>query len=143
MSEIGIKINIEVSSGATYRELSANSKLLFFRASWVADYPDAENFLTLFYSRNFSPSGPNYTHYSNPVYDSLYLKSLNEKNDSIRNTFYKEMDRKIMEDAVVVPLYYDEAIRFVGNNIQGFNCNQMNLLNLKEVKKTNNDTDSR
>ncbi|MGM0532280.1 MAG: ABC transporter substrate-binding protein, partial [Bacteroidota bacterium] len=40
LSEIGIKINIEVSTGATFRDMVANSKLLFFRGSWIADYPD-------------------------------------------------------------------------------------------------------
>lgn len=135
LQEIGIKIKIEVNTGATFREMTASAKLMFFRASWVADYPDAENYLTLFYSKNFSPSGPNYTHYKNNAYDSLYVKSMNEINDSIRSKYYYQMDKMIIDDAVIVPLYYDEVVRFVQNNIEGFNCNPMNLLNLKKVKK--------
>jgi peptide/nickel transport system substrate-binding protein len=45
------------------------------------------------------------------------------------------MNQIIIDDAVVVPLYYDEVIRFVKNDISGFESNPMNLLNLKYVKK--------
>jgi len=34
-------------------------------------------------------------------------------------------------------LYYDEVVRFVHHNINGFESNPMNLLNLKYVSKTN------
>jgi len=113
----------------------ANSKLEFFRGSWIADYPDAENYLALFYSKNFSPIGPNYTHYSNPKFDLLYEQAMLETNDIKRYSLYQEMNNLLSNDAVVVPLYYDEVIRFVSNNIKGFESNPMNLLILKNVKK--------
>jgi peptide/nickel transport system substrate-binding protein len=135
LAQFGIEINIDVSTGAIFRDMVANSKLNFFRGSWIADYPDAENYLTLFYSKNFSPSGPNYTHYYNPKYDELYEKAMLVVNDSIRYQLYHNMNKIIMDDAVVVPLYYDEVIRFVNTGIKGFESNPMNLLNLKQVKK--------
>ena len=49
-------------------------KLSIFRGSWVADYPDAENYLFIFHSKNFSPNGPNYTHYKNDEFDALFEK---------------------------------------------------------------------
>lgn len=137
LSQFGININIDVSTGATFREMVANSKLEFFRGSWIADYPDAENYMALFYSKNFSPAGPNYTHYSNKVFDHLYEKAMNETNDSLRFNIYNQMDQIIINDAVVVPLYYDEVVRFVNKNIEGLESNPMNLLNLKKVTKIN------
>ena len=131
LSEFGIKIEIDINTGATYRELVANSKLEFFRGSWIADYPDAENYLALFYSKNHSPNGPNYTQFSNINYDQLYEKSMLEVVDSLRFKIYNKMDQIIIDEAVVVPLYYDEVIRFVNNDIFGFESNPMNLLNLK------------
>ena len=50
LSELGIKISIDVNPPATLKELKAQAKLPFFRASWIADYPDEENYLSLFYS---------------------------------------------------------------------------------------------
>jgi peptide/nickel transport system substrate-binding protein len=135
LSQFGIEIHIDVSTGATFREMVAHSKLEFFRGSWIADYPDAENYMALFYSKNFSPTGPNYTHYANQSFDYLYQKAMEQTVDSIRYKLYRQMDRIIIADAVVVPLYYDEVVRFVHHNINGFESNPMNLLNLKYVSK--------
>ena len=57
LEKIGLNISIEVIPGSSLREAKANGKLDFFRASWVADYPSAENYLSLFYSKNLSPNG--------------------------------------------------------------------------------------
>ena len=137
LSQFGIKIDINVSTGATFRDMVANSKLEFFRGSWIADYPDAENYLALFYSKNFSPIGPNYTHYSNPKFDLLYELAMLETNDVKRYILYQKMNELLSNDAVVVPLYYDEVIRFVSNNVIGLESNPMNLLILKNVQKSN------
>ena len=137
LSQFGIEIIININTGATFRDMVANSKLEFFRGSWIADYPDAENYLALFYSKNFSPGGPNYTHYFNLEYDRLYEEAMLQTNDSIRHLLYHKMNKKIITDAVVVPLYYDEVVRFVNNSISGFESNPMNLLNLKYVQKIN------
>lgn len=135
LSQFGIEINIDVNTGATFRDMVANSKLEFFRGSWIADYPDAENYMALFYSKNHSPGGPNYTQYFNPDYDKLYEEAMHETDDNLRFELYNKMNRIIIDDAVIVPLYYDEVVRFVKNNISGFESNPMNLLNLKRVKK--------
>jgi ABC-type oligopeptide transport system substrate-binding subunit len=113
----------------------ATSKLNFFRGSWIADYPDAENYLSLFYGKNFCPNGPNYTHFNDITYDKLYEQALSEMNDSLRAKLYQQMDKIIIDNAVVVPLYYDRVLRFTSNNISGLNSNAMNLLDLKRVRK--------
>ncbi len=138
LSQFGIEIIIDVNTGATFRNMVANSKLEFFRGSWIADYPDGENYLALFYSKNFSPNGPNYTHYSNPEYDKLYEQAMLKVDEKKRQVLYQKMNAIIIDDAVVVPLYYDEVVRFVKNNIKGFESNPMNLLNLKYVKIKSN-----
>ena len=45
------------------------------------------------------------------------------------------MDEIIIDNAVVVPLYYDKVLRFSQKNISGFESNAMNLLDLKRVRK--------
>jgi len=132
---LGIRIKLESNQAAQHREMVAHSKLNFFRASWVADYPDAENYLALFYSKNFTPEGPNYTRFSNPTFDQLYETSLKETDMQKRKKFYIEMDNIIMEEAPVVVLYYDQSVRLSQNNITHLGNNGMNLLNLKRVIK--------
>jgi peptide/nickel transport system substrate-binding protein len=133
--QVGIKMEIDVNQAASLRQMVANSKLPFFRGSWIADYADPENYLALFYSPNFCPAGANYTHYSNPQYDRLYEQARGETNDSIRLTLYRQMDRMLMRDAPVVVLYYDKVLRFVQKDVQGLGINSMNLLVLKHVSK--------
>ena len=135
LEQIGIRIEIAKLQPAILRQFISKSQIPFFRGSWIADYPDAENYLSLFYSKNFAPNGPNYTHYSNPQFDKLYEQSQSTPNDSVRHLLYQQMDNLIMEDAPVVILYYDQVLRFVQNNIDGMENNAMNLLTLKRVRK--------
>ena len=132
LEEIGLKIKVEVVQKSLLLEETAKSQALFFRGSWIADYPDAENFLSVFYSKN--PAPPNYTRYDNPVFDRLYEKALLETSDSLRYFLYRQMDQIMIDDAPVIPLWYDEVIRLVNKDIQGFKPNGLNLLELRNVK---------
>jgi ABC-type transport system substrate-binding protein len=131
LSRIGIKINIDVMPPATLRETVAKGEAAFFRASWIADYPDAENYLALFYSPNQSPAGPNYTHFSNPLFDKLYEKSITITDDSLRQTIYSQMDKIVIDEAPVVFLFYDQSVRFFDKNIEGLSNNPLNHLDLR------------
>jgi len=135
VGELGIELLIEVSPPAAVKEMKAQAKIPFFRASWIADYPDAENYLSLFYSPNFCPRGPNYTHFSNPEFDRLYEQAMSTVNDPARFVLYQSMEQIVMEEAPVVILYYDQVLRFVREGVSGLGNNPMNLLNLKRVKK--------
>lgn len=135
LRELGITIKIEVQPASSLSEAISHNKIIFFRKSWVADYPDEENFLSIFYSKNASPKGFNYTHFSDPNYDRLYEKALVEKSDSLRYEYYREMDRLMLQESPIVPLYYDEVLRLVQNNVAGLKANAMNILSLKNVKK--------
>lgn len=132
----GIRIKVLKIQSAMLRQFISQSEIAFFRGSWIADYPDAENYLSLFYSANFCPDGPNYTHYRNAAFDRLYTRARHTVNDSLRRQYYLKMDRMVMEDAPVVVLYYDQVLRFVGKNILNMENNAMNLLNLKRVRKS-------
>lgn len=135
LSKIGIELKIDVSPPATLKENIAQSRIPFFRGSWIADYPDAENYLSLFYSGNFTPQGPNYTLYNNPAFDRLFLEASSITHDSLRFEAYTRLDSIIMQDAPVVVLFYDRVLRFTRSGISGLGSNPMNLLVLKHVKK--------
>ena len=113
-------------------ELTSNSRALFFRGSWIADYPDAENYLSVFYSKN--PAPPNYTRYKNPEFDELFEKALAETNDSLRYQLYQQADQVMINDAPVIPLWYDKVIHLVQPNVKGFEANSLNLLELRRTR---------
>ena len=135
LQQIGIKIQVEAIQKSLLLEQTSKSQALFFRGSWIADYPDAENYLSVFYSKN--PAPPNYTRYENPVFDALYEKAIAEKNDSLRYTMYQQMDQLVITDAPVVPLWYDMVIHLVHTNIINFTPTSLNLLELRwaDIKK--------
>lgn len=135
MGKLGLDVQVVVTPPATLRQEIAQGKKEFFRASWIADYPDAQNYLSLFYSKNFKPKGPNATHYSNSTFDTLYEKSFEITNDSLRFKTYQQMDTLLMKTAPIVPLYYDEVLRFHHNNVKGMTINPINMLQLKRVWK--------
>lgn len=135
LQKTGLTVHVDVIPAATLKEAKANGKLDLFRASWVADYPDAENYLSLYYSENFAPKGPNYTHFKNVQFDEWFEKSFTETNTKQRELLYSKMDSLVMQKAPVVPLFYDEVIRFTRKNISGLGINPINLLDLKRVKK--------
>lgn len=139
LAKIGLNIDINVVPGPTLRDGRATGKFSFFRANWGADYPDAENFLSLYYSENFAPEGPNYTHYKNDEYDKLYLESFKISDEKERAKIYEKMDSLMMESAPIVPLFYDQTSIFMNKNVKGFNMSPVKLLDLTRVYKTKND----
>ncbi len=135
MEEVGIPIQVEIIQKSLLLEQTAKSQALFFRGSWIADYPDAENYMAMFYSKN--PAPPNYTRYHNPAFDLLYEKGLLENNDSMRYALYRQMDQLVINDAPVIPIWYDMAIHLVQPNISGFYPNALNLLELRKTRIAN------
>ena len=135
LQSIGLTITIEVIPPSSLKSVKSNGKVDLFRASWVADYPDAQNYLSLFYSANFAPNGPNYTHFKDEQFDVLYEQALLETNQATRVDLYKKMDALVIEKAPVVVLFYDEVIRFTAVNIKGLGINPTNLLELKNIQK--------
>ena len=135
LAENNIKISISVDKASVLKQAVSSCEYNFFKKSWVGDYADEENFMGLFYSKNFAPVGFNFTHYKNPEFDILFEKVIKEQNREVKNAMYQKMDQMIIDDAPVIPLYYDQAIRLVHKNIKGLTTNPMNLLNLKTVKK--------
>lgn len=136
LQKTGLQVNVDVIPPSSLRDGKANGQIDFFRASWIADYPDAENYLSLYYSKNFAPNGPNYTHFKNEAFDKMYEAAYLETDPDLRAELYTKMDSLIMDEAPIVPLFYDEVVRFTRKNVEGLGINPTNLVELKSVKKT-------
>lgn len=132
LEESGIPVQVDVLQKSLLLTMTSGSRAAFFRGSWIADYPDAENYLSVFYSKN--PAPPNYTRYKSASFDALFEKALKEDNDSLRYKLYRQADQVMIEDAPVVPLWYDKVVRLVQPNVKGFKPNALNLLELRKVK---------
>jgi len=112
MSRIGIQINLNYNNGpAFYEKLERRQAQMFF-LSWVGDYPDAENFLQLFYGPNASP-GPNRCNYRDAAFDVLYDRIKVMPDSDERTELYKEMAEIVVEDCpwIFAYQYLNVALR--------------------------------
>ncbi|MCH2197180.1 MAG: ABC transporter substrate-binding protein [Flavobacteriales bacterium] len=134
-SKIGIQVEIDVLAGSAHREKVSRSQAMMFRKSWLADYASAENFLALFHTKNFTPGGPNYTHYSSAEFDSLYERAVTTTNDLSRRQLYRQMDSLVMDASPVIPLFYDQVSHFIRHDVMSLETNPVNMLDLKRAKK--------
>jgi peptide/nickel transport system substrate-binding protein len=132
LGQLGWSIAVDIVPSATLRSEKSAGTLDFFRASWIADYPDAQNYALLFASAMKAPSGPNYSRYSNEAYDQLY-DQLVVATDDAKSEIAARADSLLMSDAACVPLYYDEVIRVFPKGVQGLKTNALNALLLNEV----------
>ena len=130
---IGFDVQVDVNPPAALREQIAQGKTSWFRGSWVADYPDAENYLSLFYSPNRAPAGPNYTRFKNNEFDKLYERARSCPDAERRKVLYRSMDSLVMAQAPVMVLYYDQILHFTHPGVTGLRTNAMNNLDLRRV----------
>lgn len=136
VSSVGFKVKIDNGEGAALRRRIGAGELNLWRASWIADYPDPENYLALFYSKNKAPDGPNTTRFSSKQFDELYEKAMLITDFKERNEVYKQLDQMVMDEMPVIPLYYDRVVRLMRKNVSGLESNALNMLVLKKVKKS-------
>ncbi len=120
MDRIGVVVNPSYNNAPAFFKKIERRQAQMFRLSWVADYPDAENFLQLFYSPNASP-GPNRCNYSNPEFDRLYEQARVMNDSPERTALYRRMAAILVEDApwifvhhpVDYSLYHTRLKRYV------------------------------
>lgn len=134
LERIGVSMTVDNMDGSTLREMAAKGEINLWRASWIADYPDPENYLGLFYSGNIPPNGANRMRYAHPRYDSLFEAALKTTDDSLRTTLNYAMENQMLSDAPVILLYYDKILRILSPDISGLETNAMNMLYLKRVR---------
>ena len=134
LQKIGVQVKIEITPPSILRQGKATGKFDAFRASWIADYPHVENYFSLFYSKNHTPKGPNYTFFSDRNFDELYELIGNKKSISYEK-ISNDLENIIRRYSPIIPLYYDMSVRIVPKNISGLEANAINQLNLKRVVK--------
>lgn len=129
---LGLDIRVEIMQPSLLREQMSNGAASFFWGTWIADYPDAEIYLTMFYGPNAAP--PNYTRFRDATFDAWYAAALHAPDTAAQRLLYRDMDRRLVEMAPCVPLFYDEVMHFTQQRVRRWNCNTLNLIDLKTVQ---------
>lgn len=134
LKDIGIDAQLDFMQASTMRSSQVGGELPFWRGNWGADYFDPENFMALFYSKNHSPAGPNYTHYQNAAADSLYELAMRLTDFSTRVKLYNQMEQIVLEDAPWIILYYNQIVYLKNKHLADMYIDGLNTMILKSAK---------
>lgn len=141
-ANLNVDIKIYVCTIEEREAAIKSGKALMWRSGWVADYPDAENFLDLFYGKNTQStvSAVSLMKYRNKQFDELFKASQKEKDPKKRNDLLVKCDQLIIDDAVVMPLMNDSFFTMIHSKFRKFSSNSMEILDfstifIKEPKK--------
>lgn len=135
---LNIKVKLNVMPFAQHLENLETGKSEFWRTGWIADYPDPESFLNLLYGPHV-PANLNDKSYINSVryqsakFDSLFSAALKEVDTKKRFELYRMADQVAIDDAAIMPIYYDENTRLVQQNVKNFDQNAMEYRDLGKV----------
>ena len=110
--KIGVRLELDFKTWTAFVDAVNEGRVQMFRMGWVGDYPDAQNFLQLFYSKNASP-GPNHVCYANPEFDREYDAALNARTDSERNAHWLKCQEVLQEDCPWVFTHVNKAYSLV------------------------------
>lgn len=137
---LNININFESLPNVQKYDLQMHGKSNLFREAWVADYSSPESFLSLFVGEGV-PAGinetsfPNTSRYQNTVYDDYFKKgrTFNVKDSSYSN--FMKAEQILMNDAVILPLWYEGSYRLMNSSVKNLNLNGMRYYDLTRVYK--------
>lgn len=131
---LGVRVELDIKDAKVGRVMVNSGKTAFFKQSWLGDYPEAGNYMSLLYSGNFTPYGPNKMHFKNEKCDSLFQIAQTTINEQERVDLYTQMDNLAMKDVPMIILFYDEMLQLSQKNINGLKANAMSLLWLERVR---------
>jgi peptide/nickel transport system substrate-binding protein len=135
---LGVDVSINVMPFAEQIDAYWSGKLDLFRTAWIADYPDPETFLTLYYSKHI-PTNPNeksftnFSRFKNERFDSVFVASLKEQDLAKRMALYMRADQILLDEGAFMPIFYDENDRLVQKNVRNFPANAMEYRDLTRV----------
>ncbi|MED5335362.1 MAG: ABC transporter substrate-binding protein, partial [Bacteroidota bacterium] len=134
-SEYGLDLDIDVAPSGIDAERVARSEVPLFRKSWLADYPDAENFLGLFDSVRWTPGGPNYTRHADQRVDSLLRAASLLPTGEERMALLREAEGLVLDAMPVIPLWHDDVLHLVSTAWSGWRVTPNNRLDLRQVER--------
>ncbi len=135
---LNIDVDINVMPMAEHLESLETGKAMFWRAGWIADYPDPETFLTILYGKHVPErltdrSYVNSVRYKSAKFDSLFELALRESDTKKRFDLYRQADQVAIDDGAIMPIFYHENYRLVQLWVKNCETNAMEYRDLARV----------
>lgn len=94
LKRVGIKLKPIINTWPELSNKAHKSQFMLLSMAWLADYPDAENFLSLLYCPNKSP-GSNAASYCNPEFDRMFEEAVVMQDSPERTALYEKLNRYV------------------------------------------------
>ena len=130
---VGVELRPSYNNWPEFLKKMERKQHQMFRLGWIADYPDAENFLQLFSSKSISP-GPNHTNYNNPQFDELFERARQMPDSPARTALYRQCVDLVTADAPWITLAYPLAFGLQQPWFQNYKFHDFPYPNLKFYK---------
>jgi peptide/nickel transport system substrate-binding protein len=131
LAAIGVSLRIDKNPESIWLDKLTSGNFDLGKLYFAADYPASDNPLSQFLTANFSPVGPNFLHYSNPIIDHLYESSLGAAGEGS----FRQMNDIVRSDAPWIFLYYPLRAVVVRDTVEGIGMNALSFsLLLDRVK---------
>lgn len=132
---LGISVAVELIDFEKRNEYVKSGKASLWVSGWIADYPDGESFLSIFYGKyaNLNSEFMNPFKYRNAKFDDLYVRLNREQDPKKRTDIMVECDQQIVDDAVVVPLVNDDFITMINSRVRNFKTNSLENLDFSSI----------
>jgi len=127
-TNLNVNINIHLCTIEERETAIENGNAKLWLAGWIADYPDPENFMAIFYGESV-----NGFKFNNPEFNTLYTKALGEFDAEKRTKLLVKCDQILIDQAVVMPLYTKDNTVLVNARVRNFKVNEMETLDLTNV----------
>ena len=132
---LGLSITVELLDFEKRNQYVKSGKASMWVSGWIADYPDGESFLSIFYGKyaNLDSEFMNPFKYRNSRFDELYVRLNKEQDPKKRTDIMVECDQLIVDDAVVVPLTNDDFITMINSRVRNFKTNSLENLDFSNI----------
>ena len=117
--KIGIKLELSFQTWDAFLKAVNEGRVQIYSMGWVGDYPDAENFMQLFHSKNASP-GANHGNYKNPEFDRIYDEAMSSASAEERNALWVKSQEIVREDCPWIFLHYPKAYSLIRDRVRGY-----------------------
>jgi oligopeptide transport system substrate-binding protein len=128
--DLGLRVDVVTVEWQSYLTGLANREYPAYLLYWGADYPDPESMLLTLFG---SGVADNYVDYSNTSFDDLLSEAAREQNAERRVDLYQQANQLLLDDAIVLPLYYDVAYTLVRPQVQDLKVTPLGILYLDRV----------
>ena len=128
--ELGAEVELQAVDWDSFVDETIGQELQSFAVGWIADYPDAENFLDLLFH---SQSVENHTAYSNAGVDALLEQARVATDAGARLELYRQAEGIIVDEAAWLPLWYGQNYYLVKPWVRGYTPSPMVIPVLRDV----------